>query len=138
MNNVIEIIGEDGEKYLFTEKSGKLEVGKERIRTSLRYIMILLFISGFLMIIYDNFKDFLRQISGFRDIWGNNMTSAALKLHGWTRANIIREVIKYGLFISAFITYIIANKFKIIENIKLTDVPENVMYQYNEIKKKQN
>ena len=67
------------------------------------YAGVVSFIAFVILFIYDYGKDLLRTISGYGNILGGNATKGAIKVMGYTKGNIKREIGLIVLFILAIV-----------------------------------
>lgn len=92
-------------------------------------ILMILIILVVLLFVYDFFKDSLRNFSGFKDVMSGNSPIGAAKLSGYTRGNIIREMMKYGGLALIFIfSYFGFNT----TPIKFEQLPNHIKLQYTQ------
>lgn len=90
-------------------------------------VFMILIVSVILLFVYDFFKDSLRNFSGFKDVMRGNSPIGAAKLSGYTRGNMIREIMKYGGIILIFIfAYFGFN----ITPIKFEQLPNHIKLKY--------
>lgn len=129
----MEIMGNDGHKYVFDSKEEKIYVTKYAKYSQWLFngSMALLVI----VVIYDMFKDTARTLSGYRDIFSGKSGSGAAKVMGYTRGNIMRGVVMGGLVVVAFLLnrYLESNKKQITERSIPRDVGEKYLIELGKI-----
>lgn len=86
--------------YRYDKTSDKLYTNESTILSTIASIVfiIVLFVG-----IYDFFKDKIRLFSGYKDIIKGEIGQGFAKTRGFTRANIIRNIIIYSLIFVSFL-----------------------------------
>lgn len=75
---------------------------------SLANIGIVLFVIAISVFVYDYFKDIGRNISATKDLY-NQKEGGVAKLLGFTKANMTRSLVKYGLIILSIIFFYLSD-----------------------------
>lgn len=84
----------EGKQYKY--ESGKLFIIENSWLNTLGSIVLVIVV---LLFIYDFGKDMGRVFSGYRDLFRGEGSQGLLKITGFTRGNVIRQMIKISLFI---------------------------------------
>ncbi len=93
------------------------------------YISVIILILLILFFIYDFFKDGMRTISSYYSLFSNKKDFSTNKALGFTKSNVIREVIMFSLFI-AFIFSVYFNKKT---EINKNDINANLQSEINKL-----
>ncbi len=91
------------------------------------YISVIILILLILFFIYDFFKDGMRTISSYYSLFSNKKDFSTNKALGFTKSNIIREIILFSLFIAFIFSVYFNKKTKINKN----DINENLQSEIN-------
>jgi hypothetical protein len=101
--DIITITGSDGIQYEIQMSSSKAYiVTTEKTYSNLFWILV---ITLAIAVVYDYGKDLMRTFSGYKDVYHGRSGSGVAKLHGLTKANIIRGVVKVALLFAVFIVF---------------------------------
>lgn len=110
----------DNEKVSIVEK-----------RDFLGYLSVILLICFLIVFLYDYVKDILRVLSGYKDIFKGQETSGAVKLTGYTKQNMIRNIAMFVLGGLAIVSSYFSVSYIPID---IKDVPKEVIEEYNKQK----
>lgn len=122
----VTISGNDGNKYEFNSKENKVYI----IQTNKFYgnLFTGLAFAFLLAIAYDWIKDVMRNLSGIRDLYRGETESGFTKYIGFTKGNITRFAVVFGLGIALYLVY---PKVSSRKQIDIKDVPQDVLSKYS-------
>ncbi len=105
----------EGKKYSYD--SGKLFVIEDSWVNTLGLVILVIAILFFM---YDFGKDMARAFSGYRDLFNGKGSEGLQKVIGFTKGNVIRQLIKITLFVSSILLLSYKNKKEI------TPIPDEI------------
>lgn len=81
-----------------------------------------------LVFVYDYFKDYMRNISATKDLFNNQ--GSILKIFGFTKGNMIRTMVKFGLLVISFLFFYFSKKeVYCIDDISLVEIGKDIVYE---------